>query len=119
VKIFYTTVVVIAGCVVGYFLHPQSGTGRFQMCAGTIESVFANDNVDSIQKKPIILKIDTITGQTWCYADTEISSSNGVDFEQGWQKVTDYSYSTNYAKQIDFRPYATNRLDQFKRTNER
>ena len=61
----------------------ESAPGRFQIISGTILS--------DARAKPLIVKIDTTTGDTWELVETSITikGAGGPSYVTGWNRIND------------------------------
>lgn len=82
-------------CVVcfGCNRNPTQLPGRYQIWSGTCDYSQGNDNFNTSGIEHIIIKVDTVTGQTWKYNDTFMMGTNSIIINQGWEEIK--SYSTN------------------------
>jgi hypothetical protein len=66
-------------------------TARFQLFAAEQISVSLTGKQGSEEKRPVIMRLDTQTGQTWTYHEgnqtTVTESGPGVQMYTCWQKV--------------------------------
>ncbi len=77
-KVFISVVlgslIISAGIISGVLLHEKMQLGRYQLVSGEIETystIWREGSPDETKEtKPVLLRIDTATGETWMYEDT-------------------------------------------------
>jgi len=116
-KVFISVVlgslIISSGIVSGVLLHEKMQLGRYQLVSGEIETCSNIAREDSSLKetketKPVLLRIDTATGQTWIYEDwtTTIFPTGESPFASTCKGFTKIPFETIgfEAKVLDFRP---------------
>ena len=68
--------------------HSNQSPGRFQIFSGTIDSDFDDPpNIADHKPEHLVLKIDTVTGQTWEFEDYTYITDTNATTHYGWQEV--------------------------------
>lgn len=66
--------------------YSQEEVGRFQIVSGTVQILSQQGNVTSGERVPVMIKIDTKTGETWILLTQFSDESSG----QGWVALGDF-----------------------------
>jgi hypothetical protein len=87
---------ILAGIVLFWFAGASSpgadsastegDVGRFQIVSGTIQILSEQGKVVGTEHAPVMIKIDTKTGDTWILVTQFDNQSSG----QGWMGIGDY-----------------------------
>jgi hypothetical protein len=87
----HNVVLILCALCCGCNKSPTQSPGRYQIYSGTYDSIVGNDEGSSSETGHMVIKIDTITGQTWEYVATTIVGSNYTDVEHDWREIKNAS----------------------------